>query len=125
RAAGRSHNAAAQPRSRRACTKATDRLFDLLYGLTDAEIFLVEQARSVPRSHHYLSGGTMSDDAVNNRALFEIYNRNLQKLEEQQALLGFNLALTNQIDQTQKELTRINREYAEITAVYAPGSPQT
>src|SRR5436190_17445759 len=67
----------------------------------------------------------MSDDAVNNRALFEIYNQNLQKLEQQQVLLGFNLALTNQIEQTRKELTRINREYAEITAVYAPGSPQT
>src|SRR5688572_6355423 len=67
----------------------------------------------------------MNDDAVNNRALFEIYKRNLQKLEEQQALGGFNLALTNQIEQTQKELTRVNRDYAELTAVYAPGSPQT
>ena len=51
----------------------------------------------------------MSDNAVNNRALFKIYNRNLQKLEEQQALLGsdFNLALTNQIEQTKKELSQI------------------
>jgi len=44
----------------------------------------------------------MSDDVANNRALFEIYNRNLQKLEQQQALVGFDLALTNQIEQTRK-----------------------
>jgi EAL domain-containing protein (putative c-di-GMP-specific phosphodiesterase class I) len=67
----------------------------------------------------------MSDAIENNRALFEIYNRNLQKFEEQLALKGFDIALINQIDRTKKELTRIDGEYADMTATHAPGSPET
>ncbi len=67
----------------------------------------------------------MSDAIENNRTLFEIYNRNLQKFEEQLALKGFDIAISNQIDHTKRELTRINREFADMMAEHALGSPET
>jgi EAL domain-containing protein (putative c-di-GMP-specific phosphodiesterase class I) len=69
----------------------------------------------------------MIDAIANNRALFDIYQRNLQKLEEQRALVGIEvpLALVNQIEYTRNELTRLEREHDALTAAYAPGSPQT
>jgi EAL domain-containing protein (putative c-di-GMP-specific phosphodiesterase class I) len=67
----------------------------------------------------------MSDAQENNRTLFAIYNRNLQKFEEQLALNGFDIALINQIDHTKKELVRLTNEYEAMTVVHALGSSQT
>lgn len=66
----------------------------------------------------------MIDDIANNRELYETYKRNLHKLEEQRALVGFDLALMNQIERTQNELKRLDHEYETLTAAHAPGSPQ-
>jgi EAL domain-containing protein (putative c-di-GMP-specific phosphodiesterase class I) len=67
----------------------------------------------------------MSDAIANNRALYDIYQRNLQRLEEQRALAGFDPALANQIEHTRNELIRLEREHDALTAAHAPGSPQT
>ena len=66
----------------------------------------------------------MIDAIDNNRALFKIYQRNLQKLEEQLALVSFDLALVNQIEHTRNELARLEREHEALTTAHAPGSPQ-
>src|SRR5262245_23338804 len=69
----------------------------------------------------------MSDATANNRALFDIYQRNLQKLEEQRAMLGIDVppALVSQIEDIRNELIRLESEHDALTVAHAPGSPQT
>jgi EAL domain-containing protein (putative c-di-GMP-specific phosphodiesterase class I) len=67
----------------------------------------------------------MLDPIAHNRELLSTYTRRLQLLEQQHAKGGDDPSVTIQIEDIRRELTRLNREYQDMTAVHAPGSSQT